>query len=274
MSATVTSPLRIDRSDEELGTLLQEQSYRAVGWKDNIQDDEGNLHIAALHLVGCDASVLQCLNDYKIKESAGFLFKSAEARREQKSIRIPEALKLGRLKLLEAALPDSQPNLIGDPLLPISSSMNWFTDNQTPPPYFPTSPFLSPPYSSPIPLTPTPPSYTTSPYGTPSVVISPPPPTSAEAPWQGLWCVAKPTIPEPVLEEAMNFACGVGAECEAIQSQGPCFTPDTVVAHASYAFNNYWQMTKASGGTCDFGGTGMFVTVDPSYGGCHFIFNA
>jgi DNA-directed RNA polymerase II subunit RPB1 len=37
-----------------------------------------------------------------------------------------------------------------------------------------------------------------------------------------------------------------------------------MLAHASYAFNSYWQRTKANGATCDFGGTAMLITKDPS----------
>ncbi|EEC77981.1 hypothetical protein OsI_17358 [Oryza sativa Indica Group] len=66
------------------------------------------------------------------------------------------------------------------------------------------------------------------------------------------------------MQEAMDYACGSGAECGSIQPSGACYTPDTVLAHASYAFNSYWQMTKAAGGTCDFGGTATIVTRDPS----------
>jgi hypothetical protein len=37
-----------------------------------------------------------------------------------------------------------------------------------------------------------------------------------------------------------------------------------MLAHASFAFNSYWQRTKNSGATCDFGGTAMLITKDPS----------
>ncbi|XP_073293842.1 glucan endo-1,3-beta-glucosidase 3-like isoform X1 [Primulina huaijiensis] len=81
----------------------------------------------------------------------------------------------------------------------------------------------------------------------------------------GLWCVAKPNVPAGTLQEALDYACGEGgADCEAIKPQGACFFPDTVVAHASYAFNNYWQKTKRHGGTCSFGGTAMLIKTDPS----------
>ena len=76
--------------------------------------------------------------------------------------------------------------------------------------------------------------------------------------------MAKPTVPDPIIQEAMDYACGKGADCESIKPDGSCFQPNTLFAHASYAFNSYWQRTKVAGGTCDFGGTAMLVTVNPS----------
>lgn len=82
---------------------------------------------------------------------------------------------------------------------------------------------------------------------------------------QKLWCVAKPSVPAETLQEAMDYACGAGgADCEEISPQGNCYNPDTQVAHASYAFNSYWQKHKRNGGTCDFGGTAMLINSDPS----------
>ncbi|CAN1263108.1 PLASMODESMATA CALLOSE-BINDING PROTEIN 3 [Linum perenne] len=100
----------------------------------------------------------------------------------------------------------------------------------------------------------------------PPIVYPPPtgPPRPKTGPPAALWCVAKPSVPDPIMQEAMNYACGSGADCESLQSSGPCFQPDTVYAHASYAFNSYWQRTKGAGGSCSFGGTAILVTVDPS----------
>lgn len=92
---------------------------------------------------------------------------------------------------------------------------------------------------------------------------APPPPYHA-APSGALWCVAKPSVPDPILQEAMNYACGSGADCDSIQTNGLCFEPNTVLAHASYAFNSFWQNTKVTGGTCDFGKTAILVAKDPS----------
>ncbi|KAK8673928.1 hypothetical protein V6N13_112237 [Hibiscus sabdariffa] len=82
---------------------------------------------------------------------------------------------------------------------------------------------------------------------------------------QKLWCVAKPSVPSDTLQEAMDFACGEGgADCKELMPNGSCFDPDTTVAHASYAFNSYWQKTKRNGGTCDFDGTAMLINADPT----------
>ncbi|XP_056849662.1 leucine-rich repeat extensin-like protein 5 isoform X1 [Raphanus sativus] len=167
----------------------------------------------------------------------------------------------------------------------------------------PSGPISGPPYNEPSPSTPTDtpttsgnlpgpstPTNTPTPSGNlpsptgsvptpssgflPPIVYPPPmvPPPSSMTPTSAYWCVAKPTVPDPIIQEAMNFACGSGADCHSIQPNGPCFKPNTLWAHASFAFNSYWQRTKSSGGSCTFGGTGMLVTVDPSYNGCHFDF--
>ncbi|KAL5744900.1 hypothetical protein ACOSQ2_028016 [Xanthoceras sorbifolium] len=149
----------------------------------------------------------------------------------------------------------------------------------------PSGPVLTPPYYEPSPpsFVPSPPSSVPSPTGfvpsppvfLPPTVYPPPilgPPSPRRGPSMALWCVAKPSVPDPIIQEAMNYACGSGADCDTIQPSGPCFEPDTVYAHASYAFNSYWQRTKVAGGTCSFGGTAMLVTIDPSHNGCHFMY--
>ena len=149
------------------------------------------------------------------------------------------------------------------------------------PPSIPTTPpiFQGPPTHSPVPNPPeyelpSPPKHAPSspkrapspPIFKPPVVLPPPstPPPLHKAPQYAVWCVAKPTVPDPIIQEAMDYACGKGADCEAIKPDGLCFQPNTLFAHASYAFNSYWQRTKVAGGTCDFGGTAMLVTVNPS----------
>ncbi|XP_071704301.1 glucan endo-1,3-beta-glucosidase 1-like [Rutidosis leptorrhynchoides] len=102
---------------------------------------------------------------------------------------------------------------------------------------------------------------------------APPPAAAAPAGRERLWCVAKPSVPAETLQEAIDFACGEGgADCDEISPTGNCYFPDSIVAHASYAFNSYWQKNKKHGGTCGFGGTAMLINSDPSFLHCHFTF--
>ncbi|XP_012452982.2 leucine-rich repeat extensin-like protein 5 [Gossypium raimondii] len=167
------------------------------------------------------------------------------------------------------------PSTTGTSLSPPEFSITPNTPQAIPTPtiYEPSPPaiVISPPFyvPSPIGFNPSPPVFL------PPIVYPPPtgPPPPNVAPSTALWCVAKPSVPDPIIQEAMNYACGSGADCNSIQPSGSCFHPDTLYAHASYAFNSYWQRTKYSGGTCEFGGTAILVTVDPSYDACHFEYD-
>ncbi|XP_040378075.1 glucan endo-1,3-beta-glucosidase 12-like [Oryza brachyantha] len=84
------------------------------------------------------------------------------------------------------------------------------------------------------------------------------------------WCVAKTGLMDAVLQNGLDYACGIGgADCSAIQPMGSCYNPNTMQAHASYAFNSYFQRNP-SPASCDFGGAGMLVNTNPSSGTCMF----
>lgn len=87
----------------------------------------------------------------------------------------------------------------------------------------------------------------------------------------GLFCIAKEGADSDKLRSGLNWACGEGhANCTAIQEGHPCYYPDTLANHASYAYNDYYQRMHSVGGTCDFDGTATTTTADPSYGSCGF----
>ncbi|KAH7673515.1 X8 domain-containing protein [Dioscorea alata] len=161
----------------------------------------------------------------------------------------------------------SVPSFGGHQFSPVPSSTFSFAPLASPPevPELPTPP-PPPPLSPEVPAMP-PVSYMVPPPSPPPCSASP---GAEEGPKTALWCVAKPAVPSEKLQEAIDFACGEGADCEEIQPNGRCYFPDNVVAHASYAFNSYWQKWKHNGGTCGFDGTALLIDSDPSFLECHF----
>lgn len=79
------------------------------------------------------------------------------------------------------------------------------------------------------------------------------------------WCVAHSGVSQIDLQNALDWACGLGmANCKEIQEGGACYEPDTLLSHASYAFNNYYQQNGNSDIACNFGGTAIITKNNPS----------
>ncbi|KAK9676020.1 hypothetical protein RND81_11G048600 [Saponaria officinalis] len=87
------------------------------------------------------------------------------------------------------------------------------------------------------------------------------------------YCLCKPgsQAPDPY-KKVIDYACGNGASCGAIQSGGPCYQANNIQGICSYAANSYYQNKKSLGATCDFGGvaapSGTLPSDLPS--GCSF----
>ncbi|KAF3942596.1 hypothetical protein CMV_030760 [Castanea mollissima] len=90
--------------------------------------------------------------------------------------------------------------------------------------------------------------------------------------WSGnTWCVAKGDVGKEKLQSALEYACGEGgADCHPIQPGATCYNPNTVEAHASFAFNSFYQKKNRGMGTCYFGGAAYVVSQPPRYGSCEF----
>ncbi|KAL8531900.1 hypothetical protein ACS0TY_008488 [Phlomoides rotata] len=85
------------------------------------------------------------------------------------------------------------------------------------------------------------------------------------------FCVAREGADKKMLQAALDWACGPGkVDCSSLLQGQPCYEPDTVVAHASYAFDAYYHRMAMTDGTCNFNGVATVTTTDPSHGPCIF----
>ncbi|PKI67741.1 glucan endo-1,3-beta-glucosidase 12-like [Punica granatum] len=107
-----------------------------------------------------------------------------------------------------------------------------------------------------------------------SQVTPPPAPTEGEVSTSAAgqtWCVASEKVGKEKLQASLDYACGEGgADCKPIQEGATCYNPDSLEAHASYAFNSYYQKQARKAGSCYFGGAAYVVTQPPKYGTCVF----
>jgi hypothetical protein len=79
----------------------------------------------------------------------------------------------------------------------------------------------------------------------------------------GKWCVVKAGASATALQNNINYGCQY-VDCKPIQSGVACFDPNNVQSHASYVMNAYYQANWRHDYDCDFKGTGVATSNDPS----------
>ncbi|CAH1444609.1 unnamed protein product [Lactuca virosa] len=84
------------------------------------------------------------------------------------------------------------------------------------------------------------------------------------------WCVAKPSSTDTMLLNNIQYACSQ-VDCKILQKGGACYSPDSLINHASIAMNIYYQCKGRNTWNCNFGSTGLITITDPSYGGCQYM---
>ncbi|XP_016508561.1 glucan endo-1,3-beta-glucosidase [Nicotiana tabacum] len=84
------------------------------------------------------------------------------------------------------------------------------------------------------------------------------------------FCMPKADATDAQLQSNINYVCSQGVDCTPIQAGGPCFNPNTIRSHAAFAMNSYYQREGRNAFNCDFAGTGVVASTDPSYGTCKF----
>ncbi|KNA05086.1 hypothetical protein SOVF_193680 [Spinacia oleracea] len=85
------------------------------------------------------------------------------------------------------------------------------------------------------------------------------------------WCVAKAEATDDKLQGNLDYVCSLGIDCKPIQDGGPCFDPNTVRSHASYAMNAYYHINGQQDYDCYFDGTGVVTDSNPSYEACEYV---
>lgn len=86
------------------------------------------------------------------------------------------------------------------------------------------------------------------------------------------WCVPRPEVSDGELNNIARYICNLNPNfCRAVSPGGPCYwvdgnvkSHDTILIHATFAMNFYFQARGGHDHDCDFSGAGMITHVNPS----------
>ncbi|XP_019101050.1 PREDICTED: glucan endo-1,3-beta-glucosidase-like [Camelina sativa] len=100
---------------------------------------------------------------------------------------------------------------------------------------------------------------------------------SSPSPWSspsprssnGKWCMAKQEATDEQLQANIDWVCSQGIDCKPISLNGVCFDNNNMKSRASYVMNAYYQSNKRTDDACNFSGTGMVTTSNPSTSTCN-----
>ncbi|KAF8118587.1 hypothetical protein N665_0004s0068 [Sinapis alba] len=83
------------------------------------------------------------------------------------------------------------------------------------------------------------------------------------------WCIANSTATEAELRLDIYLGCEHKfVDCRPIYDGGSCFVPDTLISHASFVMNAFFQLHNRTKHYCGYNSTGIITSTDPSYGSC------
>ncbi|GAB2224809.1 hypothetical protein Droror1_Dr00005586 [Drosera rotundifolia] len=85
------------------------------------------------------------------------------------------------------------------------------------------------------------------------------------------YCAVRDGADEKLVQAALDWACGAGmVDCSPLLQGQPCYEPDNVIAHATYAFDTYYQKMGRTPEACNFNGVAEITTTNLTHGTCVF----
>ncbi|XP_010680708.2 PLASMODESMATA CALLOSE-BINDING PROTEIN 4 isoform X1 [Beta vulgaris subsp. vulgaris] len=87
------------------------------------------------------------------------------------------------------------------------------------------------------------------------------------------YCICKDGAQDPTAyQRVIDYACGAGADCRAVQQNGPCYVANNPKAVCDYAVNSYFQNKGQTPEACVFSGAATATNNLPSTvpSGCTF----